>query len=194
MAYLPGNEGGNAIADILFGDVNPSGKLPFTYPKYTNSLVNYYRKNIENGNGDDSHGYNPLYGFGFGLSYTTFQYRNLRADRRDLKDNETLTVSVDVTNTGVRDGKETVLLFTSELYASIAPDTKRLRAFNKIEIMAGETKTFTFKISARDIAYVNDDGVTRAEPGEFKIQIADQILNFNYTTIKPFKKQTDGKL
>ena len=194
MAYLPGNEGGDAIADILFGDVNPSGKLPFTYPRFPNTLVNYYRKNIENGNGDDSHGYNPLYEFGFGLSYTTFQYHNLWADKHEVKDNETLTINVDVTNTGDRDGKETVLLYTSELYASIAPDTKRLRAFNKIELKAGETKTVTFKISAKDIAYVNDDGITRAEPGEFKIQVAGQTLNFSYVTTKPFIKQTDGKL
>jgi len=194
MAYLPGNEGGDAIADILFGDVNPSGKLPFTYPRFPNALVNYYRKNIENGNGDDSHGYNPLYEFGFGLSYTTFQYHNLWADKHEVKDNETLTINVDVTNTGDRDGKETVLLYTSELYASIAPDTKRLRAFNKIELKAGETKTVTFKISAKDIAYVNDDGKTRAEPGEFKIQVAGQTLNFSYVTTKPFIKQTDGKL
>ncbi len=194
MAYLPGNEGGDAIADILFGEVNPSGKLPFTYPRSPNALVNYYRKNIENGNGDDSHGYHPLYEFGFGLSYTTFQYSNLRIDKHDLKDNEMLTVNVDVTNTGDRDGKESVLLFTSELYASIAPDTKRLRAFNKIELKAGETKTVTFKISAGDLAYVNDDGKTAAEPGEFKIQVADQTLNFNYSTSKPFNKQTDGKL
>lgn len=194
MAYLPGNEGGNAVADVLFGDVNPSGKLPFTYPRSPNALVNYYRKNIENGNSDDSHGYNPLYEFGFGLSYTTFQYSNLRIDKHDLKDNETLTVNVDVTNTGAREGKESVLLFTSELYASITPDTKRLRAFNKIGLKAGETKTVTFKISAKDLAYVNDDGKTAAEPGEFKIQIGNQTLNFNYATSKPFNKQTDGKL
>jgi beta-glucosidase len=194
MAYLAGNEGGNAVADILFGDVNPSGKLPYTYPRFPNALVNYYRKNIENGNGDDSHGYNPLYEFGFGLSYTTFQYNNLRTDKHDLKDDETLTINVDMTNTGEREGKETVLLYTSELYASIAPDTKRLRAFNKIDLKAGETKTVTFKINARDIAYVNDDGQTRAEPGEFKILIADQTLNFNYITTKPFTKQIDGKL
>jgi beta-glucosidase len=192
MAYLPGNEGGDAVADILFGDVNPSGKLPFTYPRFPNALINYYRKNIENGGG--SQGYNPLYEFGFGLSYTTFQYRNLRADKPDLKDNETLTIHVDVTNTGERDGKETVLLFISELYASIAPDTKRLRAFDKIDLKAGETTTVTFKISARDIAYVNDDGKTTAEPGEFKIQIANQTLGFKYNTVRQFYKQKDGKL
>jgi beta-glucosidase len=192
MAYLPGNEGGNAVADILFGDVNPSGKLPFTYPRFPNALINYYRKNIENGGG--SQGYNPLYEFGFGLSYTTFQYHNLRADKPDLKDKETLTITVDVTNAGDRDGKETVLLFISELYASIAPDTKRLRAFDKIDLKAGETKTVTFKISAGDIAYVNDDGKTAAEPGEFKIQIANQTLKFNYATATQFNRQTDGKL
>jgi beta-glucosidase len=138
MAYLPGNEGGDAVADILFGDVNPSGKLPFTYPRFPNALINYYRKNIENGGG--SQGYNPLYEFGLGLSYTTFQYRNLRADKPDLKDNETLTIHVDVTNTGERDGK------------------------------------------------------TTAEPGEFKIQIANQTLGFKYNTVRQFYRQKDGKL
>jgi beta-glucosidase len=191
-AYLPGNEGGNAVADILFGDVNPSGKLPFTYPRFPNALINYYRKNIENGGG--AQGYNPLYEFGFGLSYTTFQYHNLRVDKHDLKDNDALTIDVDITNTGQRDGKETVLLFTSQLYASIAPDTKRLRAFNKIELKAGETKTVTFKITAKDLAYVNDNGKTAAEPGEFKILIADQTVSFHYTTTRPFHPQIDGKL
>ena len=96
MAYLPGNEGGNALADILFGDANPSGRLPYTYPRYANALVNYYRKNIENGNSDDAHGYNPLYEFGYGLSYTNFTYSNLKINKPTLKEGETLTVTVDV--------------------------------------------------------------------------------------------------
>jgi beta-glucosidase len=194
MTYLSGNEGGNALADILFGDVNPSGKLPFTYPRYPNALVNYYRKNIENGNGDDSHGYNPLYEFGYGLSYTTFRYSNLHLDKTDFKDNESLTITVDVTNTGNRDGKEAVLLYTSELYASITPDTKRLRAFNKITLKAGETKTVTFKINAKDISFINDLSKPVTEPGEFKVQIGDQTQNFNYHTSVHFQPATDGKL
>ena len=180
MTYLAGNEGGDALANILFGDANPSGKLPVTYPKYPNSLNNYYRKNLENGNSDDSHGYNPLYEFGFGLSYTSFSYSNLRLSKPAFKENETITVTVDVKNTGSREGKEAVLLYTSQLYASIAPDTKRLRAYDKIHLKAGETKTVTFKLTSRDLAFVNDLSKTVAEGGEFKLQIGDQTANFNF--------------
>ncbi|MDP9081464.1 MAG: glycoside hydrolase family 3 C-terminal domain-containing protein [Bacteroidota bacterium] len=180
MTYLSGNEGGDALASILFGDANPSGKLPFTYPRYPNALVNYYRKNLENGNSDDSHGYNPLYEFGFGLSYTTFSYNNLHLSKPDLHDGETLKITVDVKNTGQREGKESVLLYTSQLYASIAPDTKRLRAYDKINLKPGEIKTVTFKIAASDLAFVNDISKTVTEPGEFKIQIGDQTQIFNF--------------
>ena len=194
MAYIPGNEGANALADILFGDVNPSGKLPFTYPRYANALVNYYRKNIENGNPDDSHSYNPLYEFGYGLSYTTFKYSNLHLSKPDLRDNETLTVTVNVTNTGSREGKEAVLLYTSELYASITPDTKRLRAIDKISLLPGETKTVTFKLNAKDISFINDLSQRVTEPGEFKVQIGDQIQNFNYHSNSKDQPDTEGKL
>lgn len=180
MAYFPGNEGGNALADILFGDANPSGRLSVTYPKYTNSLNNYYRKNLENGNPDDSHGYNPLYEFGTGLSYTTFSYSNLHMSKSELKDGETLTVSVEVKNTGAREGKESVLLYTSQLYASISPDFKRLRAYDKINLKAGETKTLTFKITPKDLAFVNDLNKTVSEAGDFKIMIGDQTAGFKY--------------
>ncbi|HEY8784231.1 MAG TPA: glycoside hydrolase family 3 N-terminal domain-containing protein [Mucilaginibacter sp.] len=192
MTYLSGNEGGDALANILFGDANPSGKLPITYPQYPNSLNNYYRKNLENGNPDDKHGYNPLYEFGFGLSYTTFSYSNLHLSNPSLKENETLTVTVDVKNTGQREGKESVLLYTSQLYASIAPDYKRLRAYDKINLKPGESKTVTFKITAKDLAFVNDLSKTVAETGEFKIQIGDQTKNFNY--ISNIVPDRSGKL
>jgi beta-glucosidase len=180
MTYFSGNEGGDALANILFGDANPSGKLPVTYPRHPNALVNYYRKNLENGNSDDSHGYNPLYEFGYGLSYTTFAYSHLHLSKAELKENETLTVTVDVKNTGQREGKESVLLYTSQFYASIAPDFKRLRAFDKVNLRPGETKTVTFKITAKDLAFVNDLSKTVTEPGEFKIMIGDQVQTFNY--------------
>ncbi len=192
MTYLSGNEGGDALASILFGDANPSGKLPYTYPQYPNSLNNYYRKNLENGNPDDKHGYNPLYEFGFGLSYTTFSYNNLHLSKPDLKENETLTVTVDVKNTGQREGKESVLLYTSQLYASIAPDYKRLRAYDKIDLQPGETKTVTFKITSKDIAFVNDLSKTVTEPGEFKILVGDQSQSFNY--ISDTAPDRSGKL
>ncbi|MHB8205987.1 glycoside hydrolase family 3 N-terminal domain-containing protein [Mucilaginibacter sp.] len=194
MAYIPGNEGANALVDILFGDVNPSGKLPFTYPRQANALVNYYRKNIENGNSDDAHGYNPLYEFGYGLSYTTFKYSNLHLSKPDIKDNETLTVTIDVTNTGSREGKEAVLLYTSELYASITPDTKRLRALNKIDLQPGESKTVTFKLNAKDISFINDLSQRVTEPGEFKVEIGDQTQSFNYHSSSNYQPDTNGKL
>jgi beta-glucosidase len=180
MTYLSGNEGGDALANILFGDANPSGKLPVTYPRYTNSLNNYYRKNLENGNPDDKHGYNPLYEFGYGLSYTSFGYSNLRISKPDLKDGESLTVTVDVKNTGQLEGKESVLLYTSQLYASISPDFKRLRAYDKINLKPGEVRTVTFKITPADLAFVNDVNKTVTEAGEFKILIGDQAVNFKY--------------
>jgi beta-glucosidase len=182
MAYLSGNEGGNALADILFGDANPSGRLPFTYPRYPNALVNYYRKNIENGNSDDAMGYNPLYEFGFGLSYTTFAYSNLHISKPTLSDGETLSISVDVKNTGSRAGKESVLLYISELYASVTPDTKRLRGFDKIELQPNESRTVTFKIAPTDISFINDLSKRVTEAGEFKIQVGNQTQSFNYLT------------
>src|ERR1700761_3041093 len=180
MTYLSGNEGGNALANILFGDANPSGKLSITYPRYTNALNNYYRKNLENGNPDDKHGYNPLYEFGYGLSYTTFNYSNMHISKPDLKSGETLLVSVDVKNTGQLEGMESVLLYTSQQYASIAPDTKRLRAYDKIDLKPGETKTVSFKITSEDLAFVNDVSKTVTEAGDFKLIIGDQAADFKY--------------
>ncbi|GAB2816193.1 glycoside hydrolase family 3 N-terminal domain-containing protein [Ferruginibacter profundus] len=194
MMYFSGNEGGNALADILFGDSNPSGKLPFTYPRYSNALVNYYRKNLENGNPDDKNGYNPLYEFGYGLSYSTFKYSNLKPDKNDFKDNENISVHIDVTNSGTREGKEAVLLYTSDLYASIAPDTKRLRAFSKIDLKPGETKTVSFKINAKDLAFINGLSKPVTEPGEFIIQVGDQKVKVMYKTTANYKAYTDGKL
>lgn len=193
MTYLSGNEGGDALADILFGDVNPSGRLPITYPRYANALVNYYRKNLENGNSDDSHGYNPLYEFGYGLSYTTFRYGNLHVSNPALKDGQTLKISVDVTNSGQREGKESVLLFISQLYASVSPDTKRLRGFDKISLKPGETKTVSFNMTPADLAFINDESKSVTEPGEFKIQLGDQTQSFNYVSAKPIAPRT-GKL
>jgi len=180
MMYLAGNEGGDALANILFGDANPSGRLPYTYPRAPDALVNYYRKNLENGNSDDSHGYNPLYEFGFGLSYTTFSYSNLRLSQPNLKDGETMTVTVDVKNTGQREGMESVLLYSRQEYASITPDFKRLRAYQKVDLKPGEMKTVSFKITPHDLAFVNDLSKTVTEAGEFKIMIGDQSQAFNF--------------
>lgn len=187
QSYLPGNFGGDAIADILLGTVNPSGKLPYTYPQFPNALFTYYHKPSESRSTTEGvynydADYNPQYVFGSGLSYTTFKYSPLKLSTTTLAKGQTLTITVDVTNTGKRTGKETVLLFTSDLVATlVSPDAKRLRGFEKIDLKAGETKTVTFKLTADDLGFIDPDGKKVTEDGEFSIQIADQKINFNYT-------------
>ena len=187
QTYLPGNFGGNALADVLYGDINPSGKLPYTYPQFPNALFTYYHKpsesretteGIYNYNAD----YNPQYVFGHGLSYTTFNYSNVKLSSSTLKKGQTLTISVDVSNTGKVLGKESVLLFISDLLASdISPDVKRLRGFDKIELKPGETKTVSFKITSDNIGYVNSELMKVTEPGEFEVQLGNQKIKFNYS-------------
>lgn len=186
QTYLPGNYGGDALADILFGDVNPSGKLPYTYPAYPNSIVNYYHKFSEEQKPSEGaykyeSDYNPQYYFGFGLSYTTFKYSNLKLSTQTLKGDKALDISVDITNTGARSGKESVLLFSSDLVASISPDVKRLRRFTKIHLEPNETKTVRFSITSKDLAFVNTDNSWVTEPGQFDLQIADLKAKFTYT-------------
>jgi beta-glucosidase len=186
MSYLPGNFGGDAIADVIFGKQNPSGKLPYTYPKYPHSHVNYWHKYSEEqtraeGMYNYESDYAPLYEFGHGLSYTTFEYSNLKLSKTKITEDETLEVSVEVRNTGKRDGKEAVLLYLSDLYASLAPDMKRLKGFEKIELKAGETKTVKFKITKTEMSFVNIDSKTIVEPGNFEIKIGNQKAGFELT-------------
>jgi len=186
MSYLPGNFGGDAIADVIFGKQNPSGKLPYTYPKYPHSHVNYWHKYSEEqtraeGMYNYESDYAPLYEFGHGLSYTTFEYSNLKLSNTKITEDETLEVSVDVRNTGKRDGKEAVLLYLSDLYASLAPDMKRLKGFEKIELKAGETKTVKFKITKTEMSFVNIDSKTIVEPGNFEIKIGNLKAGFELT-------------
>ena len=176
QTYLPGNYGGDALADIVFGDVNPSGKLPYTYPSYPNSLVTYYHKPSEEQKRAEGayvyeSDYNPQYEFGHGLSYTTFEYSNLKVSKKEFSADETLAITVDVKNSGKRSGKESVLLYSSDLYASITPDMKRLRRFSKISLEAGETKTVSFEITDKDLAFVNQHNTWITEPGDFDLMI-----------------------
>ncbi|WP_462318645.1 glycoside hydrolase family 3 N-terminal domain-containing protein, partial [Marinilabilia sp.] len=185
-AYLPGNFGGLAVADILFGDVNPSGKLPYTYPMYVNTLVTYDHKPSENqakmvGMYDYESDFAIQSPFGFGLSYTTFEYSDLSLSSESISDEDELTVNVTVTNTGDRAGKEVVQFFTSDLFASITPDVKRLRRFEKIDLKPGESKTLTFNLTVEDLAFVNAELNRVTEPGEFEISIADLKAQFEYT-------------
>jgi beta-glucosidase len=179
MAYLPGNEGGEAIADVLFGDANPSGKLPYTYPRFPNALVAYdhkFTEQLDMGKGRSE--FYPQFEFGTGLSYTTFEYGNLKLSSTEFTETTALTISVDVKNTGSRVGKETVELYISDLYASITPSVKRLRGFSKIELNPGETKTVSFEVRALDMAFVGIDNKWITEKGEFKAQIGSIIQNF----------------
>lgn len=172
MAYLPGDEGGRAVADILFGEVNPSGKLPITYPRYPNDLVPYdhnYTDQIDTNFGTDA--FNPQWEFGHGLSYTTFEYSNMRLSNSKMDSSGSTTVKVDVTNTGKRTGKEVVQLYASDLVASITPAVKRLRKFEKIELEPGQTKTVTFNLMPEDLAFVGRDNEWITEPGEFALHI-----------------------
>ncbi len=182
MAYLPGDEGGRAVADVLFGDHNPAGKLPYTYPRYANDLVNYDHKHTEALSKDYGAGaFNPQYHFGFGLSYTKFKYSNLTLNTSEWDGVSPLEVSVVVTNTGNRSGQEVVQVYVSDLIASITPSVKRLRAFKKVDIAEGKAQKITFKIPLRSLSFVGKDYKWITEPGAFKLQIGDLESTFEYT-------------
>ncbi|MFQ5447597.1 MAG: glycoside hydrolase family 3 N-terminal domain-containing protein [Saprospiraceae bacterium] len=181
-AFLPGNEGGRAIADVLFGDYNPNGKLPFTYPRYAHSLMTYDYKGTDLNSGSDQPGFNPQWPFGHGLSYTTFNYSDLKlsATKLQLSTSESLTVEVTVTNTGQREGKEVVQLYVSDKVASITPPVKRLRAFDKVSLQPGESKTVTFTIAPRDLAFVGIGNKWVTEPGDFEVSVGGLKAGFTY--------------
>ena len=179
--YLPGNYGGDALAKVLYGDVNPSGKLPYTYPRYVHSLANYDHKPCESMDTmEGAYNYNAVmsvqWAFGYGLSYTTFTYSNLKVVKSHFKLADVLSFFVDITNDGERRGKESILLFTSDEIASLTPDVRRLRAFHKVELAPGEKKTVTMEVKAEDLAFVDLDGKWRLEEGRFKVQVGDQVL------------------
>lgn len=179
FAYLPGNEGGDAIAKLLFGEENFSGKLPFTYPKYTGSLWSHYdHKNTDLNIEGEIRAYNPLYEFGFGLSYTEFNYANLSIDKENYTKEDSITLQIEVSNIGEVEGKEVVQLYISDQYATITPSAKRLRAYRKINLTSGETKLVEFKIAIQDLAFVGLENEWIVEPGGFTIQIGNQTKEF----------------
>jgi beta-glucosidase len=175
LAYLPGNEGGRAIADMLFGDANPSGKLPFTYPIGPNALATYDHRQAE------AYAFKALYPFGWGLSYTTFSYANLAVEPRRLDPDGRLSISVEVQNTGSRPGAEVVQLYTSDLAASLGPPVKRLRGFRKIDLAPGQTRTITFTLTPRDLAFVHADNRLAAEAGDFTVTLGNLTRPFVLT-------------
>ena len=183
---IPGNMGGDALANLVSGKSNFSGKMPYTYPKEINSLANYdFKKSEEVGTMEGAYDYNAKitqqWGFGYGLSYTSYKYSNLKVSQSDFRHGDIIKVSVDVKNTGKVAGKESVLLFSSDLIASMVPDGRRLRAFDKVELQPGETKTMTFELKADDLAFVDWNGKWRLEEGDFKLMIADQSADIHCT-------------
>ena len=186
---LPSNYGGDALANLLAGDANFSGKMPFTYPKHINALANYDYKPCENmGQMGGNYNYDSVmdvqWEFGFGLSYTTYSYSNLKVDKTSFTADDVLTVSVDVTNTGKVAGKESVLLYSKDLVASSTPDNIRLRNFEKIELNPGETKTVTMQLKGSDLAFVGYDGKWRLETGDFKLKCGNQWTDIQCSETK----------
>ena len=173
---IPGNYGGDALANLLAGDANFSAKMPYTYPKEINSLNTYdYKVSEEVGTMAGAYDYDAKvslqWPFGYGLSYTTYEYSNLKVSASEFTSEDVLTVSVDVKNMGNRVGKEAVLLYSSDLVASVVPDNKRLRDFTKVELQPGEVKTVTFRLPAKKLAFVGADGRWTLEEGDFLLKV-----------------------
>ena len=186
---IPGNYGADALANLLAGDANFSAKMPYTYPREINSLNTYdYKVSEEVGTMAGAYNYDAKvslqWPFGYGLSYTTYEYSNLKVDKENFTANDVLTVTVDVKNTGARAGKEAVLLYSSDIVASVVPDNKRLRDFTKIELQPGETKTVTFQLPASKLAFVGADGRWTLEEGDFVLKVGNQTVGTACTATK----------
>ena len=186
---LPGNFGGDALAGILAGDINPSGRMPYTYPRYSAELTTYdFKVSEQVDKMEGAYDYDAVvsvqWPFGYGKSYTTFEYSGMKVSKTSFTPDEDITVSVDVTNTGKVAGKEAVLLFSSDLVASLVPDNRRLRAFDKIELKPGETKTVTFRLTPRDLAFVNASGNWVIEKGDFTLQAGTETARISCTATR----------
>jgi len=179
LGLLPGNHGSTSIANIISGDLNPSGKLPITYPRYVNDLVTYDHKGTDLAHRDYSmNAFNPQYEFAHGLSFSEFQYSNLNIDQDSFKMGDMINISIDITNTSENKGKEAVQLFIADKVASITPSVKRLRGFDKIELNAGEKKTVNFQLSTNDLAFVGIDNKWLTEEGDFEVMIGNKNKRF----------------
>lgn len=176
IAFLPGMEGGNAIADVIFGDYNPNGKLPLTYPKHPNGITLYDYKPIEK---FDTNTYDPQWPFGYGLSYTDFSYSNLKISANEISESDELTVTVDVKNDGSIGGKEVVQLYLTDLYGSVTRPNKQLKGFEKIYLNPGEMRTVSFKINKEQLSFIGQDNKQITEPGEFEVSVQNLSQSFN---------------
>jgi len=181
MAYLPGQEGGRAISDVLYGTINPSGKLPYTYPKYTGNILPYYYKKADIRDIDWGYnGFYPQFEFGFGLSYTSFEYSNLKISKDTLTTSDKFKVAITLKNSGKREGKEIVQVFIKDLVATVSPDAKKLVRFDKVNLKAGETKTLEFNLTTKDLESIGINNKWIIEEGEFEILVGgnpQELLN-----------------
>jgi beta-glucosidase len=175
LGFLPGMEGGEAIADILYGDYNPNGRLPITYPRNTNGITPYDYKPIES---FEENTYNPLYPFGHGLSYTTFATNGLKVDKEKVRIGENINVSVNVKNTGILKGKETVLLYINDVAASVTRPNKQLKAFKKVELNPGQTESLSFTLTPHDLSFIGIDLKRIVEQGDFKVMVGNETAGF----------------
>jgi beta-glucosidase len=182
QAYLPGDQGANAIVDVLVGNVNPSGKLPYTYPRYNGVIMHYDHKQSEllNANTWEENYYNPQWDFGFGLSYTTFEYSNMKLSSKTINSDNELLISIDIKNTGNIIGKEVVQLYIRDHYATISPSLKKLKRFIKIELKPSEVRTVNFTISSDDLKFFGIDNNWIVEEGKFSVIINELIKDFNF--------------
>ncbi|MFN3405998.1 MAG: glycoside hydrolase family 3 N-terminal domain-containing protein [Cytophagaceae bacterium] len=176
LSLWQGSRGADAVAEVLFGDTNPSGKLPFTYPRYAGELLTYDHKTLDEAVEvaepySYTYQFNPQYQFGHGLSYTRFEYSDLSIDQKEVKLNGTIKITVTIKNTGAKEGKEVIELYSRDLYASVVPPVKRLRRFQKIHLKPGETKTVEFELSTDDLGFIGQDLKKITEPGEFEVMI-----------------------
>ncbi len=181
LAYQPGPFGGDAIARVLAGEVNPSGRLPFTYPRNAGAIEHYDRTLAANAHGPTYRpegGYDPEWTFGHGLSYTTFAYDSLHLAKRTVGMRDTLVLTVAVTNTGRRAGMEVVQVYSRQLYASIIPPFRRLRDFEKIALDPGERRTVTFRIPVSRLAFIGRDNRMGVEPGDFELHVGGRMVSF----------------
>ncbi|MFN5317679.1 MAG: glycoside hydrolase family 3 C-terminal domain-containing protein, partial [Bacteroidia bacterium] len=181
MAYQPGDAGGDALANILSGKVNPSGRLPITYPRHTGSLLWYdhkYTETLDQKFGNTA--FNPQWEFGHGLSYSNVKYSDLRISADSFSGNDSVSVSVRLSNLSSRAVKESVLLFVRDHYASVTPAVKRLRDFTKVELAAGESREVSFVIKAKTLSFIAEDLISRTEPGAFDVSIGNLKLTLNY--------------
>jgi len=171
--------GGDAVADVLFGDLNHSGKLPFTYPRFVNQLIPYDHRLTDEIGPDPAHpGFHPQWELGTGLGYTTFAYAELKTGAATLRPGGSLPVTVTVRNTGGREGTETVLLFTRQRFAALAPAVRRLRGFQRVTLRPGESRTVAFTLSSDDLTYVGRDGRPVLEPGVFDVMAGGLAASF----------------